>query len=134
MLTDTKLRSLKARESVYRIADAGGLCIEVRPTGAKLWRYRYRYTHKARMLSLGEYPAVSLLEARRKRDEARAVLAGGIDPTLNAKAKRLAVAERAALDRPVAIGSGLWWIGARRFDEEYRRWGEQAANCEYDCE
>ncbi|MGH8233374.1 MAG: Arm DNA-binding domain-containing protein [Rhodanobacteraceae bacterium] len=38
MLTDTKLRALKPRQSVYRIADGGGLCIEVRPTGAKLWR------------------------------------------------------------------------------------------------
>lgn len=96
MLTDTKLRALKPRESVYRIADAGGLCVEVRPTGAKLWRYRYRYTGKARMLALGEYPSVSLMDARSKRNEARAVLAAGIDPTVNAKAKRVAVIERAA--------------------------------------
>jgi hypothetical protein len=68
----------------------------VRPTGAKLWRYRYRYTGKARMLALGEYPSVSLMDARGKRNEARAVLAAGIDPTVNAKAKRAAVIERAA--------------------------------------
>ncbi|HEV7123420.1 MAG TPA: integrase arm-type DNA-binding domain-containing protein [Rhodanobacter sp.] len=96
MLTDTKLRALKPRPSVYRIADAGGLCIEVRPTGAKLWRYRYRYTGKARMLALGEYPSVSLLDARNKRNEARAVLKAGIDPSVNAKAKRVALSERAA--------------------------------------
>lgn len=96
MLTDTKLRALKPRESVYRIADANGLCIEVRPTGAKLWRYRYRYTGKARMLALGEYPSVSLLDARNKRNEARAVLATGIDPTVNARARRVAVTEHAA--------------------------------------
>lgn len=43
MLTDTKLRALKPRTSAYRLADANGLCIEVRPSGAKAWRYRYRY-------------------------------------------------------------------------------------------
>ncbi|MGH9624538.1 MAG: tyrosine-type recombinase/integrase [Bryobacteraceae bacterium] len=96
MLTDTKLRALKPRQSVYRIADAGGLCIEVRPTGAKLWRYRYRYTGKARMLALGDYPSVSLLDARNKRNEARAVLKTGVDPSVNAKAKRVALSERAA--------------------------------------
>ncbi|MGH9623084.1 MAG: tyrosine-type recombinase/integrase [Bryobacteraceae bacterium] len=96
MLTDTKLRALKPRQSVYRIADGGGLCIEVRPTGAKLWRYRYRYMGKASMLSLGDYPSVSLLDARNKRNEARAVLKTGIDPSVNAKAKRLAQSERAA--------------------------------------
>ena len=41
MLTDTKLRSLKLRDSAYRVADTNGLCIEIRPTGAKVWRYRY---------------------------------------------------------------------------------------------
>ena len=96
MLTDTKLRALKPRESVFRIADAGGLCVEVRPTGSRLWRFRYRYSGKARMLALGEYPIVSLMEARSKRDEARAVLAAGVDPTVNAKAKRVAVMERSA--------------------------------------
>ncbi|MGH8112192.1 MAG: tyrosine-type recombinase/integrase, partial [Rhodanobacteraceae bacterium] len=96
MLTDTKLRGLKPRLSVYRIADAGGLCIEVRPTGAKLWRYRYRYTGNARMLALGDYPSVSLLDARNKRNEARAVLKTGVDPSVNAKAKRVALSERAA--------------------------------------
>jgi integrase len=96
MLTDTKLRALKPRESVYRIADSGGLCVEIRPTGTRLWRYRYRYTGNARMLALGEYPSVSLLDARKRRDEARAVLASGIDPTVNVKAKRVALLERSA--------------------------------------
>src|SRR5690348_15769905 len=96
MLTDTKLRSLKPRSSVYRVADMGGLCIEVRPTGAKYWRYRYRYLGKPRMLALGEYPFLSLLDARGKRNEARAVLKTGIDPMVNAKAKRIALMERAA--------------------------------------
>jgi len=96
MLTDTALRALKPKATIYRKADGGGLCIEVTPSGSRLWRYRYRYAGKARMLALGDYPAVPLLEARRKRDAARAVLATGVDPVVNAKAQRLALADRAA--------------------------------------
>ena len=43
MLTDTKIRSLKPKLKVYRVADTNGLCIEMRPAGSKIWRYRYRF-------------------------------------------------------------------------------------------
>ena len=85
MLTDAKLRALKPRESVYRIADALGLAIEVRPTGARLWRFRYRFSGTANMLGLGEYPGVLLNEARDRRDAARRLLADGIDPSAQRK-------------------------------------------------
>ena len=71
MLTDTKLRAMKRREKVYRVADTNGLCIEVRPTGAKLWRYRYRHGGKPNMFALGEYPVMSLAEARAERDSGK---------------------------------------------------------------
>ena len=96
MLTDTKLRSLKPKESVYRVADSNGLTIEVRPTGSKLWRYRYRFAGKANMVGLGEYPALSLHQARAERDRLRALLKGGADPAQVAKAERVALVERAA--------------------------------------
>lgn len=80
MLTDVKLKTLKPGPKVYRVADAKGLCIEVRPTGSKLWRYRYRYNGKASMLSLGEYPAVPLAEARHRREATRAQVAAGENP------------------------------------------------------
>lgn len=95
MLTDTKLRSLKPRATVYRIADANGLCIEVRPTGAKLWRYRYRLNGKASMASLGEYPLVPLVDARERRDAARKTLAAGVSPVAAEQARRVAQAEKA---------------------------------------
>lgn len=79
MLTDTKLRSLKPQGKVYRVADANGLCVEVRPSGARIWRYRYRFAGKANMLTIGDYPAVSLAEARAERDKARAQLKKGMD-------------------------------------------------------
>ena len=70
MLTALKLSTLKPRETIYRVADAAGLCIEVRPDGGRSWRYRYRFAGKPRMLSLGIYPDVSLAEARKRRDDA----------------------------------------------------------------
>lgn len=95
MLTDTKLRSLKPRDKVYRLADANGLCIEVRPSGARIWRYRYRFAGKANMLTIGDYPAVSLAEARAEREKARAQLKKGMDPALVAKIERAAQDEEA---------------------------------------
>ena len=95
MLTDTKLRALKPKAAVYRVADSNGLAIEVRPSGARLWRYRFRIHGKASMAALGEYPLVSLGEARRLRDEARATLAAGVSPVVAAQARRAAQAERA---------------------------------------
>lgn len=95
MLTDTKLRSLKPQGKVFRLADANGLCIEVRPSGARIWRYRYRFAGKANMLTIGEYPAVTLAEARTERDKARALVKKGADPALVARIERAAQEEEA---------------------------------------
>jgi hypothetical protein len=59
MLTDTKLRTLKAKAKLYRVADTNGLCIEVRTNGARIWRYRHRHAGKASLLGLGNYPTVA---------------------------------------------------------------------------
>lgn len=95
MLTDTKLRALKPRSNAYRIADTHGLCVEVRPTGAKVWRYRYRYAGKASMITLDEYPAMSLMLARAERDRLRSLLRGGANPAQVARVERAAQIERA---------------------------------------
>lgn len=96
MLTDTKLRGLKPRANPYRIADTNGLCIEVRPTGAKVWRYRYRHDGKPSMITIAEYPIVSLAEARAERDRLRALVKGGANPAQVARAERAAKQEQAA--------------------------------------
>lgn len=75
MLTDVKLRALKRQESLYRVADSRGLAVEVPPSGALRWRFRYRFDGKAKMLSFGTYPDVRLSEARDLRDEARRLVA-----------------------------------------------------------
>lgn len=107
MLTDTKLRSLKPREAPYRVADSGGLCIEVRPTGSKLWRYRYRFVGKASMVSLGEYPATSLAEARAKRDQAKALLKAGTNPSHAARVAKATHVEHAQNTFVVVAGELL---------------------------
>lgn len=96
MLTDVKIRALKPRANIYRVADANGLCLEVRPSGSKLWRYRYRHAGKASMLPLGEYPATSLADARAERDKARALVRGGVNPANAVRAARAAKMESTA--------------------------------------
>ncbi|WP_374502370.1 tyrosine-type recombinase/integrase [Pseudoxanthomonas sp.] len=96
MLTDTKLKALKVQDASYRMADSNGLCIEVRPTGAKVWRYRYRINDKASMVTIGEYPAVSLQQARTERDKLRAMVKAGTNPAHAQRAAKAANVERNA--------------------------------------
>jgi Integrase len=80
MLSDSKIRSAKPKEKLYRIGDSDGLCVEIKPNGKKYWRYRFQWLKKTQMMSLGEYPIVGLAEARTKRDEAKSLVASGINP------------------------------------------------------
>lgn len=79
-LSDLRIRSLKPRPRLYRVADRDGLALEVSPSGTKHWRYRFRWAGRATMISLGPYPATGLAQARQKALEARAQLSTGIDP------------------------------------------------------
>lgn len=81
MLNSTKINSLKPKDKPYKVADAHGLYIDVRPTGGKYWRQKYRYNGKEKLLSHGKYPMVSLSEARLLRDQAIKSLAQGLDPS-----------------------------------------------------
>lgn len=89
MLNDLKIKQLKAKEKVYRVADHSGLCIEVRPTGKKFWRFRYRFLNKPQMLTIGQYPEISLSYARAKTNEFREQLAKNVDPIAVKKTERL---------------------------------------------
>ncbi|EZI29609.1 tyrosine-type recombinase/integrase [Pseudomonas extremaustralis] len=89
-LSDTTIRTAKPKDKLYRLTDANGLCLEVTPTGSKLWRYRYRFNGSAKMLALGTYPAVTLLKARQMRDESRQMLIEGVDPGEQKKATKQA--------------------------------------------
>lgn len=88
-LTALAIKHLKPKTAAYRVADSGGLCIEVAPSGSKLWRWRYLFNGKGQMLSLGKWPEVTLEQARRKRDEARDLVRAGKHPTREKKAQKL---------------------------------------------
>lgn len=90
-LTDTYLRALKANGKVQKYSDGGGLYLHVSPTGGKLWRMGYRFEGKQKTLSFGKYPAVSLKDARNRREEAKDLLAAGIDPGARKKAVKAAI-------------------------------------------
>ena len=88
-LTDAKVRALKAKKAPYKVSDGEGLYqILVPSSGAKLWRLAYRFQGKQRSLALGQYPDVSLLDARRARDDAKRLLSAGADPSAVRKAKK----------------------------------------------
>lgn len=88
MLTDAAIRRAKPQNRQYKIADSHGLYIMIQPNGSKLWRAKYRFGGKEKTLAFGKYPEVSLADARRLRDEARAELRSGIDPSLTRRQKR----------------------------------------------
>jgi integrase len=84
-LSDTKIRSTKPTDKPYKLADGGGLYLLVTPSGGKLWRLKYRFDGKEKLLALGLYPDVSLALARERRDAARKLLADGTDPGVHRK-------------------------------------------------
>lgn len=80
-LTDAAIRNAKARAKPYKMGDAFGLFLLVQPSGGKLWRFKYRVEGREKKLAIGTYPTIGLADARRRRDEARDLLAIGKDPS-----------------------------------------------------
>jgi integrase len=95
-LTDTEIRRSHPEDKPYRLSDGGGLYLQVAPTGGKLWRWKYRFDSKEKLMSLGPYPDVPLAEARERHAEARKLLASGVDPMAERKAERTAKREAEA--------------------------------------
>ncbi|EMR0646384.1 MULTISPECIES: tyrosine-type recombinase/integrase [Gammaproteobacteria] len=90
-LSDLTVRQAKAADKAYSLPDTDGLGLVVAPTGGKSWHLRYYWLGKQKRISLGNYPEIGLREARTLRDEARALLAKGINPHTDRKQKRHAV-------------------------------------------
>jgi Arm DNA-binding domain len=88
MLTETTIRHTKPKEQPYKLFDERGLFLLVAATGGRLWRFRYRYGGKEKLLALGAYPDVPLKRAREKRDEARRLVADRIDPSVQRQADK----------------------------------------------
>jgi integrase len=106
-LTEVSIRNAKPAEKPVRLFDGGGLYLEVAPTGSKLWRLKYRHQGKEKRIGLGIYPGTGLKDARRKRDDARQLIANGVDPSANRQAEKASRAQVAA--DSFEIVAREWW-------------------------
>jgi integrase len=95
-LTDTEIRRSKFADKPYRLTDGRGLYLQITKTGGKLWRWKYRFEGKEKLMALGQYPDVPLADARDRLAEARRLLASGVDPMATRKAEKAAKREAGA--------------------------------------
>ena len=118
-LTDIQIKNLKYSGKPMKLADGGGLYIYLAASGKKLWRLGYYFERKAKVLSFGEYPVVTLQRAREKRMEAKQLLAEGIDP---AAVKKAAKEEQISEVKDMFRSIALEWFEARTtdFTEKHR--------------
>lgn len=84
-LADTAIKKAKIAEKPYKLTDGGGLFLLLQPTGGKLWRYKYRFGGKEKLMALGAYPETGLAQARERHQAARKLLADGVDPMAQRK-------------------------------------------------
>lgn len=119
MLTDVQLRRIAPKDKAYKLADAGGLFILVQPNGSRLWRMKYRFGGKEKLLAFGTYPEVTLAKARDARDQARSELRAGRDPSLTRKQRQ---AEARQTDRQLRNVGEIWIASqASRWTPRHRK-------------
>lgn len=114
MLTDREIRALTPREKPYKVRDGLGLVLVVMPSGSRLWNYRYEIAGKEKKLSIGQYPEISLAEARKAREVAREQLRAGRDPSVEKRVQRLAA--QASLGTTFEVIARAW------HEEQKARW------------
>jgi len=105
-LTDIAIKKAKISEKPYRLKDSGGMFLFVTPAGGKLWRWKYRFDSKQKLMTLGKYPEISLAEARERHAEARKLLANGIDPMEKRKEEK--IEERVQTEGSFQTVAALW--------------------------
>ncbi len=88
-LSQLAIVKAKPKGKPYLLSDGGGLHLQIHTSGSKLWRLRFRFGGKANMMSLGAFAAVSLKDAREKRDQIKKQIAAGINPSLRRKLDRI---------------------------------------------
>lgn len=109
-LTARSVENARPGPRLRRVLDSRGLFLEITPQGGKRWRLRYRFEGREKMISLGLWPDVSLKMARERRDEARRLLASGIDPSAHRKAAK---AERTEKGKHSFEGVAREWLARR---------------------
>lgn len=116
-LTDTAVRKAAPRAKPYKLADGGGMYLEVMPTGAKYWRMKYRHAGREKRLALGVYDRVTLAAARNRREDARRLLADGVDPGAARKQAKQVAAEAVAVAADTFEAVAREWMGRQEVAE-----------------
>lgn len=106
-LTDTAARQAKPTDKATKLSDGRGLYLLVNPSGSKLWRWKYRFHGKEKLMPLGQYPEISLARARAACEEARRLLADGQDPMERRKVEKLA--KLSVADDAFETVARQWW-------------------------
>ncbi|PKO82672.1 MAG: integrase [Betaproteobacteria bacterium HGW-Betaproteobacteria-13] len=119
-LTDTAIKALKPEPKARKHADEKGLFLLIQPTGSKLWRFKYRFGGKEKLIAFGTYPEVGLKAARDKRDEARRLIASGTDPSEERKACKAA--------RVDAVGNSFEAVAREWFSGQSPGWAPSHAD------
>jgi len=96
MLNDIQCRKAKPQANPYKLPDSKGLHLEVKPNGVKAWRFRFKLSGKESVFAIGDYPAISLVDARKKRDEARDLVKQGINPAHNRQLEKIKIEQATA--------------------------------------
>ncbi|MGX5088551.1 tyrosine-type recombinase/integrase [Enterobacter sp. UPMP2052] len=117
-LTDTKVRSAKPQEKEYTLVDGDGMFLLIHPNGSKYWRFRFRFGGKQHLIAFGVYPETSLADARQKREEARRLVAAGIDPREHKRAVKEEQAKEAITFESVARD---WHATNKKWSEDHSR-------------
>ncbi|WP_312449372.1 tyrosine-type recombinase/integrase [Mixta calida] len=120
-LTDTKVKNAKPAEKPVKLTDGFGLYLLVHPNGSKYWQLGYRFEAKQKVFSIGVYPAVSLADARQRRDEAKKLLASGIDPSAKKQADNKSFQEKRNNTRAFKTVAKSWFATKTSWSEDYQR-------------
>lgn len=115
-LTDIKVRSAKPQEKEYTLVDGDGMFLLIHPNGSKYWRFRFRFGGKQHLMAFGVYPETSLADARQKREEARKLVAAGIDPRQHKRAVKEDQAKEAITFESVARD---WHASNQKWSESH---------------
>jgi integrase len=118
-LTDIKAKNAKPLEKEYKLTDGFGMFLRVTPKGSKYWQMAYRFEGKQKLFSIGVYPAVSLSDARQRRDEARRLLAQGIDPNAKKQAEVKELKAKRDKTRSFRIVAKAWFATKTKWSDDY---------------
>ncbi|MDP1634767.1 MAG: Arm DNA-binding domain-containing protein, partial [Gallionellaceae bacterium] len=114
MLNDIQCRNAKPQAKPYKLTDSKGLYLEVKPNGVKAWRYRFKLAGKESVFAIGDYPAITLVDARKKRDVARDLVKQGINPAHSRQQEKI---KRVQEDANTFEAVALKWLALKDWEE-----------------